>query len=161
MLPEKDIFDVARDFWRGFNQAWLWLSGAGVLATALLFVFKEFVVGVAGKIGEWAATKILAKSKMRHIKDKAKHADSRGELHSFLAEELYKLNRRLDACDQRHQVRDLKDAELDRKLAECHKRREELEIKAVWSINEAKAAALEATRMIAENTRLRDKLGRG
>ena len=112
-------------------------------------------------MGEWIATKILNKKKIDHLKDKAARADERGVLHKYVADELYRVNKRLDECDKRHQDRDRLDDEREKKLARCQERREELEIKAVRFINEARAAAIENAKLMAENSSLRGKLGRG
>ena len=161
MSAEKTIFDALQEIWRGFNRLWLWSIGTGTLAAVLGFVFKEFITGVLGKVGEWFAMKILNKKKVQHIREKAAKADERGQLHKFLAEELYKVNTRLDCCEQRHIERDLKDAETAKKLVACHNRREELEIKSVKLINEMKAAAIENAKLMADNSRLRGRLERG
>lgn len=161
MHDEKNLLDGLAEVWRGFNQLWLWLTGTGVIGAALVFVFREFLVGIIDAVGSWFALKVLGKQKVQHIKEKAARADERGKLHAFLAEELYKVNQRLDGCENRHKDRDKKDEERHKSLTDCHKRREELEIKNVKFISDARAAAIENAKLLAENSSLRGRLKRG
>lgn len=150
-----------RDAWDLVDKLWVWLTATGTLVAMLGFVFREFLSGLLGKIGEWVATNLLNKKKVEHIKEKVVKADGRGKLHNFLAEELYKVNKRLDACETRHKERDRRDDEREKKLSECHKRREELEIKAVRFANETRLAAVENGNLLSELTRLKGRPERG
>ena len=137
------------------DKLWVMATSVGTLVAVLAFVFKEFLTGVLNKVGEWVAINIFNKKKLEHLKEKVAKADERGRLHAFLAEELHKVNQRLDASEKRHAERDRKDVEVLKKLSDCHVRREELEIKTVKLISEMRAASIENAKLIAENSHLR------
>jgi hypothetical protein len=154
MSTEKNALEA-------LDKLWIMLTSAGTLIAILAFVFKEFLTGIFNKVGEWVAMNIFHKKKIEHLTQKAARADERGTLHKFIADELYNVNRRMDECVKRHEERDRKDDEREKKLAKCQERREELEIKAVKFINEARAAAIENAKLLAENSRLQGQIKRG
>ena len=161
MSDEKNLLDGLHEIWHGMDTIWVWLSSLGAVSAVLFFIFREIVIGALDKVGEFIATKILAKKKVQHLKERAARADERGRLHNFLAEELYKVNKRLDMCEERHKERDRRDAELEKKLSDCHTRREELEIKNVRLISDARAASIENAKLVAENSKLRGRHAAG
>jgi len=161
MSNEKNAWDAVHQIYGGVGQLWLWLLTTGAITAAVVYVGKEFLVGLFNKIGEWVATTLLAKKKVQFLTEKAEAADNRGVLHKFLAEELHKLNLRLDDCDRRHAARDRNDELSARKLVNCHERREELEIKSVRLTSELRSAAIENATLVGQNVHLRSKLDKG
>ena len=161
MSNEKNAWDAVHQIYGGVSQLWVWLLTTGAITAAVVYTCKEFVIGLFNKLGEWVATKLLNKKKVQHLQDKAEAADNRGVLHKFLAEELHKLNVRLDECDRRHRDRDHADQDNAKKLVNCHERREELEIKTVRLTSELRSAAIENAALLGQNTHLRSKLDKG